>query len=223
MMRITQAAIALLLFAMLAEATVIAQNTQEGSSIPCSVGCVETKYDRFEDRTSVMLLPILLARDSDSTAQEGFRMAIAYSSPGKNIQRPNKVFLFFTVTDRYSKQEEPRAFKGNRSVYLLIDEVSHPLGQVESLGRREDNFLDAVYPRWAYSLEMSFEVLEKIASAKNIEIRAGSVEFKFDDNFKAVFRRLIEITPKEIVAPKKEDALPAKPPTPKRTTRRRRG
>jgi hypothetical protein len=221
MKRTIYTTLALLLIAWL-NAIVNTQNKQEDSSVPCSVGCVETKYDRFEDRTTVALPPILLAQASESAPEEGFRMTIAYSSPGKRIQRPDKVFLFFMVTDRFSRQEEPRIFKGSRSVYLLIDDISHPLGQVESLGRSEGSFLDIAYPTWRYVLEMPFEVLEKSASAKNIEIRAGTVETVFNETTKAIIRRLVKLTPKE-VAPK-NDVTPSivKPPTPKRAPRRQR-
>jgi hypothetical protein len=117
--------------------------------------------------------------------------------------------------------EEPLAFKKSRDVDLLIDEVSRPLGSVEVLSRRL-NELDLFYPTWTYTLEVPFDVVEKIAAAKRVEIRAGSVETFLDEDMRAAFRRLVELAPRKESTPASDKVSPreVKRPKPARTPRR---
>jgi hypothetical protein len=202
------------------DATVIAQNTQETSSEnDCTAkpdACVVVNYDRFKNSTSVVTRPFYV---DTGKFWNTLSLTAVYSSPGKDIIRPNEVGFLFTVTFTDVHGGDQPAFATSKDVDLLIDGKAYPLGNV-SLGRFEN---ESVRQEWSYVLFVPFKVIESIASAKDVEMRAGSVEFKFDNNFKASFRRLVELTPKEIVAPKKEEVPLAKPPTPKPTPRRRRG
>jgi hypothetical protein len=202
-------------------ATANAQDTQDTQTDPCEkkMGCVKTNYDRFKDRTTVVMTPIYLVPDNGyGSPLWGIRMGIIYSSPGEVVQRPDKVTCFFAAQDMSNEGHEPTAFQKSRDVDLLIDGVAQPLGTVALVGRKL-NELDLFYPTWTYTLEVPFDVVEKIAAAKRVEIRAGSVETFFNDDTQAAFRRLVEI------APKKEAPAPAKAaPRPKSTrTSRKRG
>jgi hypothetical protein len=203
-------------------ATANAQDIQDTQTDPCAkkAGCVKSDYDRFKDKTTVVMTPILLVPNYGyGNPLHGIQMAVVYSSPGTAIQRPDEASVFFMATDISGMQEEPDVFKKSRDVDLLIDGASHPLGAVERLGRRSSNPLDDMFrPTWVYSLSVPFDVMEKIAAAKRVEIRAGLVETFLDDDTKTAFRRLVE------VAPKKEAPAPAKiAPRPKSARTSRKG
>lgn len=207
----------------LLNAIAAAQDTQEVSSDPCEkkAGCVKSDYDRFKDRTTVGMTPVLLLPDNGyGNPLEAIQMGIVYSSPGTVVQRPDKVIFFFGATDRYNTGEEPMAFRKSQDVDLLIDGISHPLGSVEILRRRLSES-DIFFPTWTYSLEVSFDVVEKIATAKRVEIRAGSVVTFFDENTKAAFRRLVELAPKKESTPASDSPREVKRPKPARASRRR--
>lgn len=182
-----------------------AQEAQETQPDPCAkkAGCVKTEYDRFKDRTAVMMTPVTLLPDNGyGNPLEAIQMLLVFSSPGKVVQRPDKVNFIFAATDRYNTGQEPPAFRRSRGVDLLIDEVPTPLGTVQVLSRRLNEF-DLYFPTWTYSLEVPFDLMEKIAVAKQVEIRAGSVDTFLNDDTKAAFRRLVELVPK------REPAAPA--------------
>ncbi|HEX3560230.1 MAG TPA: hypothetical protein VHU19_13575 [Pyrinomonadaceae bacterium] len=211
--------VTMLLLAVL-NATAKAQDTQETLPDPCEkkTGCVKVDYDRFKDKTRVAMTPVLLLPDNGyGNPLEGVQMGVVYFSPGKVILRPDKVTFFFAAQDTSNAGYEPSAFHKSRDVDLLIDGVSRPLGAVDVVGRKLNDF-DLFYPTWTYTLEVPFDVVEKMAAAKRVEIRAGSVETFLDDDTRAAFRRLVELMPK------KESPAPAKAaphPQPTRTPRRR--
>jgi hypothetical protein len=211
-------AAAVVLLLVLLNAIAAAQDTQEISSDPCEkkAGCVKSDYDRFKDRTTVTMTPILLVpKYGYGSPLEGVQMAVIYSSLGKVIQRPDKVLLLFAATDVYNSGQEPLAFRKSRDVDLLIDGVSQPLGAAEIL-RRKLNELDIASSTWTYSLEVPFDVIEKIAAAKRVEIRAGSVETLLDEETRVSFRHLIELTPKkEPAAPAAQKSVPPSVKRPK--------
>jgi hypothetical protein len=210
--------ITMLLLALL-NAIATAQDTQEVLSNPCEkkAGCVKSDYDRFKDTTTVTMNPVLLLpKYGYGSPLEAIQMGVVYSSPGATVQRPDKAVFFFGATDRYNVGEEPPAFSKSRDVDLLIDGVANPLGSVKILSRRLSES-DIFTPTWTYALEVPFDVVEKIAAAKSVEIRAGAVETFLDEDTKTAFRRLIEL------APKKESPAPAKAtprPKPTRVPRR---
>jgi hypothetical protein len=211
---------ATMLLLSLFNATANAQDTQDIQTDPCEkkAGCVKSDYDRFKDTTTVGMTPVLLLPDNGyGNPLDSIQMGVMYSSRGTVVQRPDKALFFFGVTDRYNTGAEPMAFSKSRDVDLLIDGVSLPLGGVEVLRRRLSES-DIFFPTWTYSLEVPFDVVEKIAAAKRVEIRAGSIETFFDEDTRAAFRRLVEL------APKKESPAPVKAtprPKPARTPRRR--
>lgn len=218
----TAAGVALL--GLLLTATANAQDTQDVSTDPCAkkAGCVKTDYDRFKDKTTVLMTPVLLVPNNGyGNPLDGIQMAVIYSSPGTVIQRPDKVLVFFMAMDISGMQVEPGVFKKSRDIDLLIDGASHPLGAVDPLGRRSSTPIDDIFrPTWMYSLSVPFDVMEKIAAAKRVEIRAGSIETFLDEDTRAAFRRLAELVPK------KENPVPTKDkattrPKPTRTSRRR--
>jgi hypothetical protein len=208
-------------------ATANSQDTQDTQTDPCEkkAGCVKSNYDRFKDKTTVVMTPVLLVPNYGyGSPLHGIQMAVIYSSPGTTIQRPDKAFVFFMATDMSGMQEEPDVFKKSRDVDLLIDGASHPLGEVEPLGRRSSSPIDDIFrPTWAYSLSVPFDAVEKIAAAKRVEIRAGSVETFFDEDTRAAFRRLVELAPKKESVPANDKVAPRdlKRPKPARTSRRR--
>jgi hypothetical protein len=200
--------------------TANAQDTQENPPDPCEKkdGCVKSDYDRFKDRTTVVMTAVYLVPDNGyGNPLHGVRMGVIYSAPGKVVQRPDKVMFFFAAQDMSNAGYEPVAFQKSRDIDLLIDGVSTPLGTAEVLSRRL-NELDLYYPTWTYSLEVPFNVVEKIAAAKQVEIRAGSVDTFLNDDTKAAFRRLAELVPKK-ETPASAKAAPR--PKPTRTPRRR--
>ena len=206
-------------------ATANAQDTQETPSDLCEkkAGCVKTDYDRFKDRTTVTMTPVLLVpKYGYGNPLEGIQLAIIFSSPGKVIQRPDKTIFYFAAMDAFRSGEEPLAFSKSQDVDLLIDGVSHPLGAVSSLGGKKTNLEYMVTPMWAYSLEVPFEVLEKIAAAKRVEIRAGSVETLLDADTREAFRRLVELAPRTESAPANDTANPREVKRPKSTRSARR-
>lgn len=222
MKRTIYIALALLLFLLL-DATAIAQNSQETSSDEdCTAkpeACVQVNYDRFKDRTTVVTRPFILS--DQLKFWNTLSLIVGYSSSGKEITRPSEGGFIFNVTFADVRNGDQPAFANSKSVYLLIDGKSYSLGDV-SLKRYND---EPVQQKWSYGLLVPFEILELIDSAKEVEMRAGSVEFKFDDNVKAAFHRLVELVPKEsAVIPKKEDVAPkVKTPAPKPVPHRRRG
>jgi hypothetical protein len=201
------AAAALLL--MLLNATANAQDTQEAPTNPCFVkteGCVWDEYDRFQDKTIVTMTSIHLTFPPifGHPSSVSVSMGAEFSSSGNAVKRPEVITLTFIVFPL-----DP--FTDKKGVYLLIDDKPYPLGDV-SLGKSPRDY------EARYSLQASFEVVEKIAAAKVVEIRIGSEETTFDEKIKASFRRLVELVPK------KENPAPAKPsprPKPARTSRRR--
>jgi hypothetical protein len=185
--------------------TANAQDKQETQTDPCAkkAGCVRSDYDRFKDTTTVAMTPVLLLpKYGYGSPLEAIQMGVVYTSSGATVQRPDKVIFFFGATDRYNVGEEPPAFSKSRDVDLLIDGVAHPLGSVKVLSHRLSES-DIFNPTWTYALDVSFDVVEKVAAAKRVEIRAGSVETFLDDDTKIAFRRLVEFVPKQEHAPSK--------------------
>ncbi|MDT7778231.1 MAG: hypothetical protein QOC99_743 [Acidobacteriota bacterium] len=200
-----------------------AQDTQETPPDPCEkkAGCVKSDYDRFKDTITVGMTPVLLVPNNGyGNPLEGIQMGVMYSSPGTVVQRPDKALFFFGATDRYNTGAEPVAFRKSRDVDLLIDGVSRPLGGVEVLRRRLSES-DIFFPTWTYSLEVPFDVVEKIAAAKRVEVRAGAVDTFLDEDTKAAFRRLVELVPKKESVPPLAKDKAAPRPKPTRPSRRR--
>lgn len=190
-----------------------AQNTQEPSTFPCYVrieGCVRAEYDRFKDKTFVTMTPVQLTGYSSSVS---LALGAEFSSPGRAVKRPEVVTLKFIA---FALSSNP--FADERGVYLLIDGKPYPLGDL-SLEKESSRDYES-----RYSLQATFDVVEKIASAKMAEIRVGSKETTLDEKVKAPFQRFIELVPKEerAVSPAVEKAVPreVKRPKPARTPRR---
>jgi hypothetical protein len=201
---------------------IVAQSTQTTASDPCAtkVGCVTTEYDKFQDRTYVMMSNFALTRGS-MAFWNTLSMRVAYFSPGTTIRRPEKVGFIFTSTYMDVHLGDQPAFAKTQGVYLLIDDKPYPLGDA-SLNKYEGGEMRT----WVYVLEVPFNILELIASGKSVEMRAGAVEFTFDDELKASFRRLVELAPKEEIkkstSTEKQVAAPnPKPTQPARPSRRR--
>lgn len=211
-------AAAVLLIARL-DATANAQNSQETftSSETKLEERVKVEYDRFQDKTFVVMKPIFLTVPTVEYDNDPFvklAVGVVYSSPGNTIKRPETASFAFTSSawDAFSRVE---AFEKSKGVYLLIDGSPYPLGDV-SLIRAERN--EASIITRTYGLEVQFKFVEMIATGKKVEMRAGSVETTLDENIKSSFRRLVEL------APKKESPAPANAaprPKPARTSRRR--
>lgn len=216
MKRAIYIALALLLLISL-DATAIAQNTQEASDEPCVVQkerCVQTFYDKFQDITIVRTIPLVVYQ----TRYYGWlTFGAAYLSHGTQTVRPESAIFYFEQA-AFSTHETD-FFENSRGIYLLVDGKPKSLGDVSLQKFDNSNGVR----KWTHAITVPFNILELIASGKSLEMRAGSVEFTFDDNLKAAFSHLIALTPKEAPAPKKEDAPPAKLPTQKSTPRRRRG
>lgn len=206
-------------------ATANAQDTQEPPPDPCEkkAGCVKTDYDRFKDRTTVAMTPVLLVpKYGYGSPLEGIHLAIIFSSPGKIIQRPDKAILYFMAMDAFRSGQEPLAFSKSQDIDLLIDGVPHPLGAVSSLSGKKTDLEYMVSPTWTYFLEVQFDTIEKIGAAKRVEIRAGSVETFLDADARAAFRRLAELAPKKESTPAGDAISPreVKRPKSKRSQRR---
>jgi hypothetical protein len=218
MKRTIYIALALLLTTWL-DATAIAQNTQEAQDNSCAAskeGCIQTYYDKFQDKTLVRIIPIRIY--DNPRGFSWLSLSAAYLSPGTKIVRPEVVFFYFNFTAIVSDETSP--FENVQSVYLLIDSKPQSLGSVSL-----QKFDNTSFRQWSYSLAVPFPILELIALGKSVEMRAGSVELTFDEDLKTAFRRLAELTPKEtnIVAPKENiSTQQVKPPIRKRSSQRRR-
>lgn len=191
-----------------------AQDTQESPTFPCYVkteGCVRVEYDRFKDVTLVAMTPVTLTGYS---SRMSLAVSAEFSSPGRVIKRPETVILKFIASALSSNP-----FSDEKGVYLLLDGKSYPLGDL-SLEKESPRDYES-----RYSLRAPFDVVEKLASAKVVEIRVGSAETTLGDQVKAPFRRLVELAPKEerATSPAVEKTLPreVKRPKPARTSRRR--
>lgn len=219
MKRAVYTVVTVLLIAWL-DATANTQSAQDPSE-PCAskaTGCVRVEYDRFKDTTTVLMTPVLLVPNYGyGSVLESIQMMVTYSSPGKVMRRPEKALFLFAATDRHNTGQEPMAFRKSRDVDLLIDGVSRPLGGVDIVGRKL-NESDIFFPTWTYSLEVPFDVVENIAVAKRVELRAGSVETTLDEASKAAFRRLVELTPKRegAASPAQEKVAPREVKRPRR-------
>jgi hypothetical protein len=217
----------MLLLAVL-NATVAAQNPQEPPSDPCEArkqGCVTVEYDRFKDKTFVTMTPIFLTIPTVTWVDDPVvkvAVGVSFSSSGNTVRRPETVTLIFIATVLHALEAKEHAFANSKSVDLLIDGKPYPLGEV-SLEKESPGYMAS---GWEYSLRAPFEVIEKITSAKMVEIRAGSVETTIDEKVKAPFRRLIKLVPKEerAASPAVEKAAPREVKRPKSTrpVRRRR-
>lgn len=199
--------------------TANAQDTQqEPSTFPCfarTEGCVRDEYDRFQDKTFVRMTPTRLTFPPILGYPSSVYVEIGaeFSSPGKAIKRPEAVTIIF-ITSSFSA-----TFADKKGVYLLLDGKPYALGDV-SLEKESPREYQS-----RYSLRVPFEVVEKIASAKVVEIRVGSDETSLDEKIKSSFGRLIELVPKEerTVSPATEKAAPPEVKRPKqsRISRRR--
>lgn len=195
-----------LLLAML-HAIANAQDTQELSAFPCyakAEGCVQVEYDRFKDKTFVTMTPVQL---TDYSSWMRLTVGAEFSSPGNAVKRPETVTFKFIASALSSNP-----FADEKGVYLLIDGKPYPLGDL-SLEKESPRDYES-----RYSLQVPFEVIEKIASSKLTEIRISSGETILDEKVKGPFRRLVEL------APKRESSAPAKDaprPKPARTSRKR--
>jgi hypothetical protein len=204
--------VATLLLALL-NATANAQDTQEAQTYPCFVrteGCVWDEYDRFQDKTIVTMTPLHLTFPPVLGYSSSMSVSIGaeFSSSGAAVKRPETITLAFITFIS-------NPFADKKGVYLLIDGKSYPLGDV-SLERESRNDYES-----KYSLQAPFEVVEKIATAKTVEIRIGSAETSLDEKVKAPFRRIVEVVPKKESVPSLAKDKAASRPKPTRSSPKR--
>ena len=199
MKRIIKTTIACLAVLLFLDAIATAQNAQ--GTLPADNPCINEKeratpeepcisisYDKFKAQTSVLLMPITLyERGILSTLS----FAVALSSSGQTIERPEKAYFAFKYYSIPSENADVLARQ--RDVDLLVDNVPYALGKVTLVSEDDSSFIER-----NYAVAVPFKIIEVIGLGKSVEMRAGSFEWTFNDGVKKSFRKLVELMPEKI-------------------------
>lgn len=127
---------------------------------------VETKYDKFEDRTSAELMPLTVW----GAYYDRLLMGAIAMKPG-NVQdrrQPDQAALFFISL---TKERSPL---GEASLIALVDGERLRLGTAKILLKK--NPIGSVIKE-EMLVRISWEDLRKIANAKSVEMKLGHTEF----------------------------------------------
>ena len=144
---------------------------------------IESSYDKFKDQTTVSVkylspLPALSPVRLDIVA--------AFLYPGKTVTKPSIVALWFQSSSKNWQ------FLQQRQLLVIADGERIDLGEAERVDSKVNSSRAGRYSSGVSVSELvgkmvSLETFLKIAKAKSVEMRLGSVEFKLaDDHLEAL-------------------------------------
>jgi hypothetical protein len=144
------------------------------------LGHIETKYDRFDDRTLVQLDVMQVMGGKF----DGIYISANYSCKGdvKNC-KPEKILLGVMAVVKGGVYDVP----GNLTV--LADEERFPLGNMTRAGSKD------IMPEWnitgtLFGVLIPYDTFSKIVQSKKVEMRFDSTEFELYEGHLDALRKL---------------------------------
>lgn len=160
---------------------------------------INIKYDRFEDETLVTTKRL----DFEDLMQSGivngkvqvvhpdspfFQFSLYGQFSYKGQQKTanfDSVYIMFVTTSDYQR------FARNTNLNIIADGERIPLGALTRLLEIERTYCDSC-PKEKLFTSVSVKTLSKIANAKLVELRLGTIEFQLPDKHKEMLRKLIQ-------------------------------
>lgn len=159
---------------------------------------ISVDYDRFKDKTTVQTKEV----DIGDLVQMGYRngehvvihpdalffwfkIVGSYSFAGQQKTRVDSMNLFFMTTSRTWR------FLNDTDLNVIADNERIPLGKMVRRGKAE-SLLRVVSVRETLGATIPSSTMSKIANAKKVEMRVGSIEFEFGDNERQALRELVK-------------------------------
>lgn len=152
-------------------------------------GRFNVKYDKFEDKTTVVYQGNVLNGTMSFMASGVMIQLHAAYGLRTNGEKPFKGFLLFFKTFGSNF-----AFLKNQTLFILADDKRIEMGE----GSRDSNIGRGLFGETRINeivaWEISEEQLEILGNAKSLEIKLGGKEFKIKDDDKEAFLNLIKLS-----------------------------
>lgn len=134
-----------------------------------------TKYDKFKDRTQVMLYNVRIYKSPNFLINHEFWLTAGFSYEGREVPTPQKIVLFF------NSESEQWRYLGNRTYEVLViaDGERLSLGYAE---RTESKIHPNAHVSETLKLEISNEVFRRLVKAQTVEMQVGITEMKLKNH-----------------------------------------
>ena len=145
---------------------------------------IETSYDKFDDKTTVLLSPMTIK--SGLLDELGIYAGYAYSGQHRTAPKTFTLgFSYLALADIPNPQ-----FRERRDLILLIDGERVPLGAMIYDSDSKSTLLGTVQME-TMKLHLSPQIFVRIATAKSVEARLGTVEFTLTGHHQTGLSKLI--------------------------------
>lgn len=143
-------------------------------------GHIETKYDRFDDRTLVQLDVMQVV----SGKYDGIYISANYACKGdvKNC-KPEKILLGILVLVKGG------VYDGSGDLTVLADAERFPIGAMTRAGSKNITSESNV-TRTLFGILISYDTFSKIVQSKKVEMRLDTTEFELTDANLDALRKL---------------------------------
>jgi hypothetical protein len=154
------------------------------ASIAQQTSQINTKYDRFEDRTSVILDYMLVTSGKLADVYEGknqIELGAAYQCLG-NVKscKPDRVNLSAIVT---TNEHE---YRGPARLNVLADGERLSLGNMKNLGKAGEQPALSLF-NTVLLIDMPYETFVKFAKANKVEMKLDDTEFELNKEQRSAF------------------------------------
>ena len=127
---------------------------------------IETKYDRFDNKTSIILKYTRVQGET----RDSLDMALLTAYEGEKLTAPIKDVALSIA----STSSDWRYLRGSRTLRVIADGERINLGEME----RRNSTVGRGYVMEFMGVFISSDTLRKIANSKKVEMQLGSIEFE---------------------------------------------
>ena len=149
------------------------------SSIAQQTPQIDSKYDRFEDKTTVQLDFMQVTGGKF----DGIHVNAGYQCKADVLYcKPERVYLGVLVVIKGGRYDLPA------NLIVLADGERFPLGKMVNLGT-----IEMTPPGWnivgtSLLIGMPYETFQKIANSKKVEMKLDETEFELRDSQRSAYR-----------------------------------
>jgi len=136
---------------------------------------VDRKYDRFKDKTSLVLDYMLVANGTFEQIYKGqpmIQLSAVYQCPG-DVQtcKPEQVYLTMLVTTNEHEYKLPGR------LIILADGKRYPLGIMQNLGKAGEAPTFALFSI-VLMVEVPYQTFVDVVTSKKVEMQLDDTEFE---------------------------------------------
>jgi hypothetical protein len=136
---------------------------------------IEASYDKFEDKTTVTLMPLSVK----SGFLDEFGLYAGFTYPGQQLSEPKTITLGFAYSV-LADSPNPQ-FKEKHDLILLINGERLLLGTTIYDSATSPTLLGSAQLE-TMKLHLSPQLFSRIVTAKSVEARLGTIDFKLTDH-----------------------------------------